>query len=341
MVDILNRDLLYFRTLRNNKRLIESADIDSQFASVANYLNNEIIPAVNELEAGALPGINGSANYFLINVGDGTVRWNVLNNNLISNYSIPFIKLNKTISKGAVLISNNLGQLNVVGPIYVNQVLAYKDGNIPTYKFIEVNNIEDRAITGADIANNAIWREHLSQEIQDILYAPLPNVQEFNNINITGDQFEDLSITTDKFLNNSITSETKIGIINNHLPRAVDKTKPWYILKKHIKNNTITPDKIRPNTVGARNFNKVRCITKYKLAQNIIDDTWLRISPNSVYVPPRSATKESGYFWDFMLSPNFRITRKQLVQSTDKNWCLCKDDFTLEVRRAFEKAGCW
>ncbi len=37
---------------------------------------NEIIKeavVVNDMQAGALPGINGSPNYFIINVGDGSI----------------------------------------------------------------------------------------------------------------------------------------------------------------------------------------------------------------------------------------------------------------------------
>ena len=40
MIDILNRNLSFFRLLRNDKRIIESIDLDSQFASVIDYLND-------------------------------------------------------------------------------------------------------------------------------------------------------------------------------------------------------------------------------------------------------------------------------------------------------------
>ena len=58
MIDVLNRNLSFFRLLRNNKRIIESIDFDNGFASVIDYLNNVIVPAVNDMQAGALPGIN-------------------------------------------------------------------------------------------------------------------------------------------------------------------------------------------------------------------------------------------------------------------------------------------
>ena len=102
MVDILNRYLSYFRTLRNNKRIIESVDIDSQFTTIADYLNNVIVPAVNDMQEGALPGINGSPNYFLTNVGDGSVTFYALNE-VIVNSTIASTKIEKAVGNGLVL----------------------------------------------------------------------------------------------------------------------------------------------------------------------------------------------------------------------------------------------
>lgn len=340
MIDILNRNLSFFRLLRNDKRIIESFDLDSGFASVIDYLNDVIVPAVNDMQAGALPGINGSVNYFLTNVGDGSVTFNTLDR-VIPDKTLAFTKIEKDAYKGKVLVSNNAGQLDVAdGPTYKEMVLIYRNGDVPQYRFINTENIQDRAITYADIADNAIIKEHLHQEILDIIDAAVPNETVAQTLNITGNNFTDLSITTNKFAPNTITTSQKFGIISNILPN-VPVENSLIILRQHIKNGTITPNKIKPGTIGASHFNKVKCITKNKLAAGVINDTFLRLKPGEAYVPPVIATTGSGYFWDFMLSPNFRITRKQLVQSTNNNFCVCKDDFTWEVKRAFERAGCW
>jgi len=339
MVDILNRYLSYFRTLRNNKRIIESVDIDSQFTTIADYLNNVIVPAVNDMQEGALPGINGSPNYFLTNVGDGSVTFYALNE-VIVNSTIASTKIEKAVGNGLVLVSNQIGYLDVVGPTQANMVLTYRNGDVPIYKFITTENIEDRAITYADIADKAINREHLHPEILNILDAPAADEQIVRDVIITGDQFEDFSITSDKFLNDTIVSERKIGVIDTILPNNINRIYP-VINKQHIKNGTIMPDKIKPNTIGAAHFNKIKCITPYKLAPDIIDDNWLKISPNCVYL---NTYKDDNFFSDFMLSPSFRIEREHLLKSTASGGkyvdCVQASDFEPVVQRAFRRFGC-
>lgn len=317
MADILNSDLSYFRTLRNNKRLIESFDIDSQFATVADYLNNEIIPDVNALVAGALPGINGSPDYFLTNVGDGSVTWNTLNNVIVDS-TIASTKLEKPQNNGKVLVSNNAGQLDLAsGPTYANMVLTYRNGDVPIYKFITTENIEDRAITYADIADRSIIREHLHQEILDIIDAAVPDERRVETLNITGNNFNDLSITTNKFAPNTITTFNKLGIIPNTLPPFPQNESLYWskiILRRHIKNGTITPNKIKPGTIGSMHFNKVQCITKNKLASGIITDHFFRLKPGQEYAMySNNSTDRTLPFTARMLSPNFRVQRQHLV----------------------------
>lgn len=339
MADILNRDLSYFRTLRNNKRLIESADIDSEFASVADYLNNEIIPDINALVAGALPGINGSANYFLTNVGDGSVTWNALNN-VIVDRTIAATKIEKAVANGKVLVSNNLGQLDLAsGPTHANMVLTYRNGDVPEYRFITTDNIEDRAITYADIADRSIIKEHLNQEIIDIIDAAVPNEVVNENPVLIGSQFDDLSITADKFIANTIATERKLGIINNTLPIFP----PDYnriIRRNQIKNGTITPNKVKPDTIGALHFNTFRCITKNKLASNLIDDSFFRIKLGQVYNKFDIKNDQRFSFSSRMLSPDFRLQRQHLTGNTNKYACRAWD-FEDSVRLAFRRFGCY
>lgn len=331
MIDILNRNLSFFRLLRNNKRTIESIDLDSQFASVIDYLNNIIVPAVNDMQAGALPGINGSPNYFLTNVGDGSVTWNTLNN-VIVDHAIATNKLIKSVYSGAVLISNNLGQLAITAPTNLNMVLTYRENNYPIYKFITTENIENRAITYADIADGTIQKENLSPTFINYLNAVVPLGT------ITGSQFGDFSITSDKIAEQTITTQRKLGYIPNILPN--DPTgNSWWSLRQHIKNGVITADKIRSDTIGSRHFNKVKCITKNKLAANIIDESWLLPSPNVKYLP----ISPDNNFKNFMISPDFKINRAMLLKSIPNNAAagVRARDFVPHVQAAFNKFGCY
>ena len=321
MIDILNRNLSFFRLLRNNKRTIESIDLDSGFASVIDYLNNVIVPAVNDMQAGALPGINGSPNYFLTNVGDGSVTWNTLDK-VIPDKTIATTKIEKAVYNGAVLVSNQVGHLDIVASTNANMVLTYRQNNTPQYKFITTENIEERSITYADIADKAIIKEHLHQEIVDIIDAAVPNETVASTINITGNNFNDGAITTDKFVPNTITTFDKLGIIPNTLPAFPQNESLYYskiILRRHIKNGTITPNKIKAGTIGSLHFNKVKCITKNKLAAGVINDTYLRLKPAQEYAYLLNDPEARTFpFTSRMLSPDFRVQRQHLlVASSD------------------------
>lgn len=341
MIDILNRNLSFFRLLRNDKRIIESFDLDSGFTSVIDYLNDIIVPAVNDMQAGALPGINGSVNYFITNVGDGSVTFNSLDK-VIPDKTLAFTKIEKAISRGKVLVSNNVGNLGLVtNSQYDNMVLTYINGDIPIYKSITTENIEDRAITYADIADKAIIKEHLHQEILDIIDAAVPNETVAATLNITGNNFNNLSITTDKFVPNTITTFDKLGIIPNTLPNFPSNESLYYskiIQQKHVKNGTITPGKIQKYTVGSRHFNRVQCITKNKLAPGIIDDSFLKLKKNETYIW-YSAEKANRYFpfTTRILSPDFRIQRRHLYLRQEY---LGPHDFESNVADALRKHGC-
>lgn len=330
MIDILNRNLSFFRLLRNNKRIIESFDLDSGFTSVIDYLNDVIVPAVNDMQAGALPGINGSVNYFLTNVGDGSVTFNSLDK-VIPDKTLATNKLIKSVYSGAVLISNNLGQLAITAPTNLNMVLTYRENNYPIYKFITTENIEDRAITYADIADGAINKEHLSPTFTNYLNAVVPLGV------ITGNQLGDFSITPDKIAEKTITTSAKLGYIPNVLP--VNPQGAFWCQRQHIKNGVITPNKIRTDTIGSRHFNRVRCITQNKLAANIVDESWLLPSPNSKYV----AVNADNYFTNSMIAPDFKINRAMLLKSIPNNAAagVRARDFVPHVQAAFNKFQCF
>jgi hypothetical protein len=332
MIDILNRNLSFFRLLRNNKRIIESFDLDSGFASVIDYLNDVIVPAVNDMQAGALPGINGSVNYFLTNVGDGSVTFNTLDR-VIPDKTLAFTKIEKAIANGKVLVSNHVGHLDLAsGPTHGNMVLTYRNGDVPEYRFISTENIEDRAITYADIADGAINKEHLSPTFTNYLNAVVPLGT------ISGNQLGDFSITLDKIAAKTITTSAKLGYIPNILP-SNPSGNSWWSLRQHIKNGVITANKIRSDTIGSRHFNRVKCITQNKLAANIVDESWLLPSPNSKYVPIAA----DNYFTNSMIAPDFKINRAMLLKSIPNNAAagVRARDFVPHVQAAFNKFGCY
>jgi len=341
MIGILDRNLSFFRLLRNNNITIESVDLDSQFGSVIDYLNDVIVPAVNNMQAQALPGINGSANYFLTNVGDGSVTFSTLAK-VIPNSSIEYtklIKLGGVQRSGFVITTNNTGIVTGNRATNPNMLLTYVVGSMPEYRFVNTNSIEDRSVTYADIADGAITNEHLHQEIIDIIDAAVPDETAMENVLLTGNQFQNLSITTDKFTPNTINSESKLGVINNTLPE-LPPNQNKIITRIHIKNGTITPAKIKPNTIGALHFNKAKCITRNKLASNIIDDSFLRLKNESYNIFDIN-NQSRFWFYPRILANDFLIKREHLkVTTNESNHCCRASDFETEVMLAFNRFGC-
>ena len=264
MLDIFNRDRSYFQILRDNGAYIESYNVDNQYDSLIDYINNGVVPEINRIVDGALPGIIGSPNTYLSNVGDGTTQWLTIDQS-INDYSLPFAKLIKA-NVGSVLTTSGYGELATIAATAPDQLLISQEDNSPVWAKIRTQNISDGGITGIDIVDNVIDIEHLKESITTIV---------IGNGTITGGDFANNSITADKFLNSSINIE-KLGIINHPLPQSINLTKPGIIERNHIKNAVITPDKFQIFSIDHTSFNKVICVTKGKIAAQAIDELNLR-----------------------------------------------------------------
>lgn len=331
MLEILNRDRSYFQTLRDNGIYIESYNIDIQFDSLIDYINNNVVPEVNIIINGALPGILGSPNTYLSNVGDGTTEWLSINQ-LIVDYSLSFDKLVKA-NAGSVIVINAYGELTVSTSIAPDQVLVSQENNLPVWRKIITENINDSGITGADIADNAINEEHLKENITSIL---------INNGTITGTDFADNSITAEKFLNSSINIE-KLGIVNHPLPISPNLSKIGMIERNHIKNGVITPDKFKIHSINHTSFDRVKCITAGKIAAQSITELNLRHpnSPSDSYKYNLGQKKYS--ITSKKLNPNFKLTREKLATNTQypyESIHLSDMDFDSETQSRFFAYGC-
>lgn len=177
---------------------LKASGLDGQFNMLASYINQEIKPTLNALISTKIPGsINpADANKFLQNIGDGTTRFSNITEDSFCTNCISLNKLVKT-NTGSVLATNISEILTDITPTVNNQILTSKLGELPIWKKLTNDNIEDRAITGEKVADNTITNNNLPAYLIETLIA-------VNSI--TGDKFHDDSINTAKLADTTLTA---------------------------------------------------------------------------------------------------------------------------------------
>lgn len=338
-MDELKHELSFFRILRDNKNLIESYDIDSQFELIVDYINYVIIEAINDIIPEQYQGVQNNENYLLANNIDGSISWKPLNN-LIKNYSIDLKKIKKPYSKGNILyIDTNQNLALTESAITDNMILSIKS-SIPFFKLIEENNIEDEAIIADDIADKTIEKENLSQELIDILNGDV--LQDIKESYLGNDNFNNFSITSNLIKNNTFNNVEKFGVIDNKflfVPMSGDGTYndlQWDL----IADGAITNDLINQNNPKSSleiYFDDIKCVIKNKFIKDAINtiDIANKCFKNFPFSELINFNK---------LSPDFKITRKHFGYSYMNAQyavnCVDKYSFDKEVQDAFTRKGC-
>jgi len=321
MLNIFARDKTYFQTLRDNKIAIDSYNIDSQYDSIVNYLNNEIVPAINDIIDGALPGILGSPNTYLRNKGDGSTEWDTVEKG-IDNHSIAFSKLVQS-AVNSVLATNGFGEVVAVSTNIADSVLIAAIDNAPLWAKLTSVNIGDEQIIGSKIANRAIAREHLRPGTL------VPNIA---NGSVKGNNFAANEITENKFLNESISID-KLGVIPTNFPIIYDVNRRGQILREHIVNGTLTPQKFADQSIIRTMFNKYRCLTINKVAPETITDKYL--------LPYSPLQSTNSMFNSDILAPDFKLTRAELSRGDTSSFsALTCANFEDVVHKAFLAKKC-
>jgi hypothetical protein len=321
MLNLFARDRTYFQTLRDNNINIASYNIDLQYNSIASYLNDEVVPAINSIIGGALPGILGNSNKYLHNKGDGTTNFDTIEKG-IDNHSIAFSKLIKS-AVNSVLATNGYGEVVSISTDEANNVLISQNGDAPVWTKLTSINIADGQVIGNKIANGSIGREHLKPGTL------VPNIA---NGRIRSENFAANEITAGKFLNASITTP-KLGIIATVLPVIQDQNRRGQILKQHIINGTLTPQRFADKSIVHIMFNKYKCLTSNKIAPDTITDKYLRA------YSPHQAT--NAMFNSDILAPDFKLTRTELSRGDTSTFsALTCANFENVVHQAFLAKKC-
>ena len=337
-MDELKRELSFFRSLRDNKNLIESYDIDSQFELISNYINNVIVEAINDIIPDEFQGVIDNKNYLLANMSNGLIQWKQLSE-IVKNYSIDFKKIIKPLDQGNVLYVNSNQTLTLSNSAIQDDMVLSIKNSIPIFKLIEEENFDNGAIISEDIKDKTIEKENLTQELINILNGDI--VQEVVNSFLENDQLK-TEITSEFIKENSFN-------INDITKFTSDIRLPFYSYDDSkmnlISDGAITNDLVRFNSIGGisnQYFNKIeKFIIKNKFSKNAI------CASNFEYFF-RGFCKNGEMLNFSKLSPDFKIIRDHLMESYryfhNNSWwevnCVDKYSFDKEVQDAFTKKGC-
>ena len=178
---------------------IKADSIDLQFNIISDYLNKQILPILKTLSTDKIPGsINpADANKFLQNMGDYSTKWAAINNDSFGVNSLSLEKLVKT-NVGGVVVTGSDQIFKGIAATENNQALTSKDNDYPIWKKLSSINIEDRAITGDNVADATITNENLPAYLIETLIA---------NNSITGDKFKDNSIISIKIADQTLKAD--------------------------------------------------------------------------------------------------------------------------------------
>lgn len=142
-----------FEDIRDRGDTMNAIDFDEAFTKIVNFINDEIITELNQLVGGAIPGSTNPAdiNKFRRNVGDGTTDWASIGNDALANLSLGFSKLSKC-TPGSILATGADKIFREVTTDQLHFTLISQANNLPIWRKLRSENIEDRQVTGIKIA---------------------------------------------------------------------------------------------------------------------------------------------------------------------------------------------
>lgn len=279
-IDQFTRDAAYFQTMRDRSMMINAEDLDFQFNNLVDYLNNKIVPIINNFIQEEFIGVNNPAlaGACLLNIGDGNVRWEKINSNILPNYSIPRSKFTP-ITPFSIIAANSDRNF---GPVITNlndSILFSRDNGTPIWRKVNTGDIADKTLIGGHIALEAIELEHLSVPLQQELMS-LPslvlNASLMTKV-IVENHFEDNSIFYEKLSSDLLDARAK----------AINETRYTWV-DNSIENRHIAPDtliggyglkSVPYDFLG--NYNRYMCV-QMRPYQYVDDDVNYTFTSNNI-----------------------------------------------------------
>jgi hypothetical protein len=192
-IKLLKQNLEYFRHSNN---IIKAEELDNRVNDIVNYLNNEIIFNLNNLNDYIIVGslLQNDINSILKSKSDVGYYWKKIDNNDFLDNSINLLKLNYKTVTGSIFRSDSTGNIELLSNqnTGINTIVCYYND----IRFDKINNQQISnltKITGSKIKYNSINADNLINITPTIS----------NNI-IIGSYFKDQSITLNKIADNSL-----------------------------------------------------------------------------------------------------------------------------------------
>lgn len=229
------RDSSFFSNLRDRNRSISASDLDYQFASFENFLNNKISSEVDALEVGVIAGSTDEddKNKFLKNVGDGNTSWSTMDFSFITKNSMPLVKI-ESGDEGSVLISNRDSEFDYVKAIGFDAPLISDIVDTSYFDYLESSNFAIDSITSEKIEVATIDGSLLDDDL-------------------IGNDLTDDTIETFHIFDNAVSGEKCIdSIINEEL--IGDDLKAFLKVNANIEDNSIDSDNFAQQSVSQPQF---------------------------------------------------------------------------------------
>ncbi len=173
IIEQFTRDAAYFQTMRDRAMMINAEDLDFQFNNMVNYLNAKIIPIINDYEAEEFIGVDdlNLAGACLLNIGDGNVKWELINSNILPDYSIPLSKF-AAIDPNCIIWAGNDGFFGYNVASNLNDGILFSRTNATSvWRKVNTGDIANKTLIGGHIALGAIKIEHLGDGVREALLA--------------------------------------------------------------------------------------------------------------------------------------------------------------------------
>ena len=282
------------------KNKIKAVEIDLQFNNIVDYINNNIILAINKLILDQFVGSDNVAlrNSFLINLGDSTTKWDFLNSNNFQYNGTSLIKFEQG-PPNSILVVNNSNEYEFITPTHPNQVLISVLDNSPTFDYISNACFTDRCIFGNHVALNSIGVGNIDDNTYSINNNSIPTIK-FADNSVTvnnlenGDDIKGISIDKFSVLLQGIfpTMITSNMIPDNYFDNYFDTIFTGvnaYNLINAAQYQRITNLNIEQyafSKFAQVNNSYIRDYSLNAVALNSIEGQRLQYTPNNVYYLP-------------------------------------------------------
>lgn len=161
------RDSSYFQIVKNSGQLLTGYAFDNQFELIANYINNKIVPTLNNLKNNRVHGVLDSDGYLLRNIGDKSTQFSRLRGSDIPPLAISLDRFKRITPDSVVYCETD--NLSYVTCEDAATTLVSADERC-SFEKIKATAIEDATITNDRIALRTLTSGHINAEaVNDII----------------------------------------------------------------------------------------------------------------------------------------------------------------------------